>query len=193
MKDGSAYLLIDTNVWLAAYLPNRAGHKAALQLFSEATKFGVQILYAAATIRDVFYIAERELKEEVRQQLGELSQEDTQALRALAWGMVDNMREMGTAVGLDESDLWFASKMRSLHSDLEDNIVRAAAKRAKADLLITYDEGLLSKASVPTMTPEDAILWLQSVFACSYGATFQERCPTGSFVGNGEDDAVSDA
>lgn len=163
MKNGIPYLIVDTNVWLASYLPNRPGHASALDFFAAATDRGAQLLYAAAAIRDVFYLAERSLKEEVRVQEGELSTGSAQAIRRLAWGMVDNMREMATAVGLDESDLWMASKWRTLDGDLEDNIVRAAATRAGADLLVTYDKGLLSKSVVPTVTPEDAIAWLEAL------------------------------
>ena len=163
MKNGIPYLIVDTCVWLASYLPNRPGHDSALAFFSVATDRGAQMLYAAATIRDVFYLAERSLREEVRLQEGKLTAANAQSIRRLAWGMVDNMREMATAVGLDESDLWVASKWRTLDSDLEDNIVRAAATRTGADLLVTYDKGMLSKSIVPTVTPEDAIAWLKAL------------------------------
>ncbi len=36
-------------------------------------------------------------------------------------------------------------------------LVRAAAKRANANLLVTWDKVMLSKAVVPTLTPADAI------------------------------------
>ena len=163
MKNGIPYLIVDTNVWLASYLPNRPGHDSALAFFTEATDCGAQLLYAVATIRDVFHLAERSLKEEARSQEGGLSVANAKAIRHLAWGMVDNMREMATAVGLDDSDLWMASKWRTLDSDLENNIVRAAATRADADLLVTYDKGMLSKSIVPTVTPEDAITWLEAL------------------------------
>ena len=41
--------------------------------------------------------------------------------------------------------------------DLEDNLVRAAAKRANVDLVVTWDKGMLAKAVVPTVTPTDAL------------------------------------
>ena len=36
-------------------------------------------------------------------------------------------------------------------------LLRAAAKRANADLPVTWDKVMLSKAVVPTLTPTDAI------------------------------------
>lgn len=39
----------------------------------------------------------------------------------------------------------------------------AAATRAGADLLVTYDKGMLSKSIVPTVTPKDAIAWLEAL------------------------------
>jgi predicted nucleic acid-binding protein len=71
--------------------------------------------------------------------------------------VVDNMQEIATPVGMDLSDVWLASKWRQVDADLEDNLVRAAAKRAKSDLLVTWDKGMLSKAVIPTLTPTEAV------------------------------------
>ena len=82
---------------------------------------------------------------------------DAQAIQHIAWGIVDSLQEVATPVGVDLSDLWFASKLRQVDGDLEDNLVRAAAKRAKVDLVVTWDKGMLVKAVVPTVTPADAL------------------------------------
>jgi len=60
-------------------------------------------------------------------------------------------------VGADEADVWLAAKYRALNEDLEDNLVLAAANRAKADYLITNDTQLIAKSPVPALTPRD---WL---------------------------------
>ena len=49
------------------------------------------------------------------------------------------------------------AKWRSVNSDFEDNLVRAAVQRSDADLLVTWDKHLLARAFVPTVTPEDAL------------------------------------
>jgi predicted nucleic acid-binding protein len=86
-----------------------------------------------------------------------LKREDAEAIRDIAWACVDNMSELGTPVGADESDLWLARKYRRLHPDLEDDLVLAAAERAQADYLVTSDEALLRKAMVPALSPEDFV------------------------------------
>jgi predicted nucleic acid-binding protein len=63
------------------------------------------------------------------------------------------MRDFATAVGVDEADLWLASKYRSVSSDFEDNVLIAAAQRANADYLVTWDAALLRTPIVRTATP----------------------------------------
>ena len=79
------------------------------------------------------------------------------SIQSFAWGVVDNMQEVATPVGMDYSDVYLATKWRRMDGDLEDNLVRAAAKRAKVDLVVTWDKGMLAKAVVPTLTPVDAM------------------------------------
>ena len=62
--------------------------------------------------------------------------------RAFAWGCIESIRELGTAVGVDTADLWLASKYRSIGSDFEDNVLLAAAKRSNADFIVTWDRVL---------------------------------------------------
>ena len=49
-----------------------------------------------------------------------------------------------------------ASKQRELHNDFEDDLIIAAAVRAKTDLLVTNDVKLCSHAPVAAMSVEDA-------------------------------------
>jgi predicted nucleic acid-binding protein len=158
-------ILVDTNVWLDQYLPARQHRKESQAFVDAALSQGVQLTYPAAIVKDVFYIVANEYKRIVRGATGTLTHADALAIQQLAWGVVDNMQEIATTVGMDLSDLWLASKWRHVDSDLEDNIVRAAARRSKADLLVTWDNGMLSKAVVPTLTPTDAIAeihaWVQ--------------------------------
>lgn len=162
MNHAVPYLLVDTNVWLSAYLPQRSGHAEAMEFFTSARKHGAQLLYATTSIRDVFYLAGRTLKTEARDETGTLLEADAQSIQRMCWGIVDNMREMATAVGIDEADVWHAAKMRALHGDFEDNLIRAAALRAKSDVLVTWDKGLLNKALCATLTPPDAVVWLEN-------------------------------
>ena len=150
-------IVVDTNVWLDQYLPARP-HRAESHAFVDAALAqGVELTYPVSVIKDVFYLVANEYKRVVRAETGALSESDARSIQRLAWGVVDNMQEVATPVGMDLADVWLASKWRRVDADLEDNLVRAAAKRANADLLVTWDEAMLSKAVVPTLTPADAI------------------------------------
>ena len=70
------------------------------------------------------------------------------------------MRSIATGVGADESDLWLAEQHHRVHHDLDDNLVIAAARRAKASYLITRDIRLLNKATVPAVSPADMLALL---------------------------------
>ena len=76
------------------------------------------------------------------------------------------MREVATAVGADNSDVWLASKWEPLHGDIGDNLVLAAAKRAQADYVVTSDRQLLSHAAlvgVVAVPSEDMLAVLKTL------------------------------
>lgn len=150
-------LLLDTCVWLDNYLGSRPGSVAAHRLIVAALKRDVPLLYAVTAVKDLYYIVAQTLKRE-RQAAGEKITEGTAlADSQTAWACVENMREIATAVGMDASDVWLAQKYRTLHRDIEDNLVIAAAQRANADILVTDDLELIRRAPVAAMTPEDAL------------------------------------
>lgn len=162
MSGTAGTLLIDTNVWLDSYLPNRARKDEAVSLLSFAYEHDYALLYATSTLKDVFYLVAAAIKHDIRQQKGALSESDATAATEIAWACVSNMREIATAVGSDESDLWLACKLKSVHADLEDNLVVAAAQRASATCLVTNDEALIKHAPVAALTPSDALAVLQT-------------------------------
>lgn len=158
----SKVIVVDTNVWLDVYLPERPHKTESLRFIEEAAGNGVSLAYPVHIVKDVFYMVDAELKRMARRDAGEPSQGDSVAIRRMAWACVDNMRELATSVGCNEGDVWLASKWRSVNGDLEDNLVRTAVERSKADLLVTWDKGLLAKAFVPTVTPADAVSQIQA-------------------------------
>lgn len=151
-------VLLDTNVWLDAFLPDRANGGIARDLISSLLHGKVDLLYPVHVIPDVFYLSYIDIKRLLR---GQGSDElVAQAARTSAWEYVNSMREMATAVGADGSDVWLASKWEQVHGDVEDNMVLAAARRAKADYLVTSDQKLLSHATltgVVAISPEDML------------------------------------
>ena len=70
------------------------------------------------------------------------------------------MREIATAVGADDSDLWLACKYKPTLGDLEDNLVLAAAERAQVDFIVTGDEQLICKSTRNVYMPADALSFL---------------------------------
>lgn len=157
-------LLLDTNVWLDAFLPERVPKSAAQKLIALALRRNVELLYPVHIVPDVFYLAFIDIKRLLRGQgPDELI---AQAARTTAWEYVNGMREVASAVGADNSDVWLASKLEALHGDIEDNLVLAAAKRARADYLVTSDRRLLSHAplaGVVALPPEDMLAVLQKL------------------------------
>ena len=85
------------------------------------------------------------------------------ASKETAWACVENMERNATAVGLDASDVWLAHKFKPVHDDFEDNLVVAAARRAKADYLVTNDERLLRHSPVAALSPRDMLALLRSL------------------------------
>ena len=130
MKKGPLRLLLDTNILLDEYIPTRPSSVASRQLIGLALEQGHSLLYVGRAIVDVHYVISHTFKQMVREERGTVSKADALAIAEIAWGCVDNLSEMATAVGMDNGDVWLARKYRALHGDFEDNFVLAAAERA---------------------------------------------------------------
>ena len=139
-------LLLDTNVWLDAFLPSRTGHGIASELITQAQANDVSILFPVHALPDVFYLVFIQVKDEIRQMMGVADERVAAAARTTAWECVNAMREVATAVGADQTDVWLACKSEYVHNDVEDNLVLAAARRSKADCLVTSDKALFEHA-----------------------------------------------
>lgn len=160
MTNEPTSLLIDTNVWIDLFIPSRPGHSVATELLRRAVVCDCTLLYPVRVLADVFYMVQHEAKSYFRANGRAISSAEAHACRNHAWDCIANMREVATAVGADESDVWLASKYRSIHPDLEDDFVIAAAKRAHATYLVTSDKNLVRKAPVAALFPQDALLLL---------------------------------
>lgn len=163
MASQRSALLIDTNIWLDCFLPDRPGRDNAISLILYAYEHSYALLYPTAIVKDVFYLTANAFKHDMRSKNGALAERDAAIATELAWGCVNAMRDRATGVGADESDLWMACKLQSVHNDLEDNLVIAAAERANATYLITNDEALAKHAPVAALTPGDALALLQAM------------------------------
>ena len=156
-------LLLDTNVWLDCYLPWRSGYAAAQRLIVNAFEQNQTLAYAVPSIKDVFYMSAAEYKRAERASTGVLSESAARAANATAWGCVNNMQEIATAIPLDHTDVWMASKQRALHGDFEDDLVIAAAMRGKVDYLVTNDDALLRHCPVAALSVSDMCTVLEQL------------------------------
>lgn len=154
-------LVLDTNVWLDTFFGSRPGCAVATQLVTAAAAAEVPLLYAATTLKDVFFLAASHLKRLERQNRGAVSSEAASSANEVAWACVNNMLENGTLIAVDYSDAWLAAKLKAVHSDFEDDLVMAALKRAGADHLVTTDQQLLVRFPETAITPQQALELLQ--------------------------------
>ena len=162
MNCNPSALLIDTNVWVDNYDPSRAGNAAARQLLDYAVSHGIALLFAPTSVKDVYYLIAASLKIQERAATGSVDENAAQAINQIAWGCVDNMAELGTLVGFDESDFLFARKLKPVHGDFENDMVLAACERSHADYLVTGDAKLRRNAPVPALSPAKMLELLKS-------------------------------
>ena len=131
MSEAPRRILVDTNVWLDYFIPSRRGRSVAIEFLRDACTAQVDLLYAATSSKDLFYLISSEHKAWYRREHGSLSQDAAVAATSLAWDCLDVLSQLATPVPCDLSDIWMASKQRNLHSDYEDDLIIAAAMRAK--------------------------------------------------------------
>lgn len=154
-------LLIDTCVWLDVYLGERPHSDDARRLVDMALERDIVLMYAATTVKDVHYLVAQTLKRDRRAAGQAVTEVQARADNETAWACVDNMGQIATAVGMDMSDIWLAEHYKRVHPDIEDNLVGAAALRAKTDILVTDDVEFIRHAPVAALTPGDAVALLE--------------------------------
>ncbi len=155
-------VLVDTNVWVDQFVPERPGQQHSLRFIELACDKDVILLYPACILKDVFYLITNECKKLVRQQSGSLTEQDARSAQTYAWGCIEAIQELALPIGTELVDIRMATVWRRVNGDFEDNLVRAAAQRCEADLLVTWDKGMLAKRVVPTATPTGALAEIEA-------------------------------
>ena len=149
-------LLLDTSVWLDALLPLQTTRACSVELLTLVVDNDVPVTYAAQSSLDVYRKVGSAYKQWIRR-TGRLTEDWAVAVKRWAWDCVTAMQEVATAVPVDASDIWLASKYRDYHDDYEDDLILAACHRAKVDYLVTNDRKLLAHADVCAKTPEQML------------------------------------
>ena len=155
-------LLVDTNVWLDFFMPERAGNKVANEFFERCSADDVLLVCPPHAPQDIFYHVSRGAKRWVRSDKGQLTEAWAHAINAHAWDCVRRIQELGAVASMGPGDVWLAEKYQELHPDFEDDLVIAVAQRIKADYLVTNDRKLIAKSPVPTLSPEDTLAVLKA-------------------------------
>lgn len=157
MSKVPSVVLLDVDVWLDNYLPDRPAGADSRLMLDWLVEHDVTISYPITAPATLFYLIQQAMIQASRIDNASLNQSDVQSINETAWACIENMAEIGVSVGADASDFWLARKYRSIHTDLEDNLLLAAAERAQADYLVTSDKSLLGKSTVPALSPHDFI------------------------------------
>ena len=154
MATNPPILLIDTNIWLDHYVPQRPGYETSAAFFQEALARDAAIAYPAQAALDVYQRVRADYKKWLRESR-ELTQTDAIAIKRIAWDCVNEMRKIATAVPVDTNDIALACSFRDEHDDFEDTLVMAACQRSHANYLVTRDTSLAKHAPIEAKTPEE--------------------------------------
>lgn len=150
-------VLLDTCIWIDNYDSSRSHARVSQKLISYCLDNDIPLLYAATSIKDVAYNIAVNLKRQKRAAGETLDDSAIEAINEVSMACVANMLEIATAVAIDQSDIGFSIKLKSLHRDFEDNLVLAAMERSGASYLVTLDEKLIVHSPYATMNPEDML------------------------------------
>lgn len=156
-------VLLDTNVWLDYHLADRLRHKEAFALVDAALRNDIPLLVASHSLKDFWYIFWQHSKKNILAHENVSKEDASRVAKKFAWACLEHTLQIATVVGSDASDAWLALKMQNTHDDYEDNLVVAASMRSNARLLVTSDQTLLSRCPVATVTPADALSFLDLV------------------------------
>lgn len=162
MPKAISTLILDTNVILDCYFPDRSTASQSISAVDAAIAHGATLLYTAAQAKDIFFLSGHILKSLEKAENGKLSDDSAKAINCICWDMLENLDSFAAVIRADGADAWLARKYRAVHSDFEDNLVVAAAVRANADFVVTNDEQLLKHAPVATITPAGLIRLLDA-------------------------------
>ncbi len=155
-------LLLDTCIWVNSQLGANRGHEEARKLIVAARKRGARLGIAPHSLASVFYIVHRTLKRMGAQLGSNPADESAAAAKEVAWGVVNNIMEYAEVIGADGSDARIAALHKSAHDDFEDDLIIAAARRMRADLIVTDDLAFVRHCPLPIMTAADALRWIEA-------------------------------
>ena len=149
--------LVDTNVWLDAFIDRSRNHDTASTFLKDARLSNTPLFTAIEATKDVYYLVTLELKRMQRREVGKVTELFANAVREAAWSCVTAMRRNSTIVAADASDMVEAIALRADHDDYEDNLIIAAAIRANATHIISSDKQLQACSPIACIGLDEAL------------------------------------
>lgn len=138
-------VLVGTDIWLEFFM-NARGHASRIAaVFDAVERKGGTLLCAFSSIQDLYYL----LLASMDSASGGSGRRDVE--EQVAWACLRTLRERATVVGADLGDVLQAEYLRSLHADLADCLLLAAAKRGRADYLLTERAELHERVPLPSL------------------------------------------
>ena len=151
-------LLLDTNVWLDYFLARTPGHRAASELLELVEGSERVALYTSSlSIKDLAYLLERDMKAGAREAGVSVTEQVSSAARETAWGCVRLVLEQSLVVPVGHPEVLQAFTLKSVHDDLEDDLLLGSAYRADVDYVVTYDTKLARRSPVACVTVREAL------------------------------------
>lgn len=151
-------LLLDTNVWLDYFLARTPGHRAASELLELVEGSERVALYTSSlSIKDLAYLLERDMKAGAREAGVSVTEQVSSAARETAWGCVRLVLEQSLVVPVGHPEVLQAFTLKSVHDDLEDDLLLGSAYRADVDYVVTYDAKLARNAPVTCVSVREAL------------------------------------
>lgn len=138
-------VLVGTDVWLEFFMNAHGDASRIAAVFDAVERKGGTLLCAISSIQDLYYLLLASMESSVG------PSENHSAEEQVAWACMRTLRERATVVGADLGDVLQAEYLRSLHKDLADCLLLAAAKRGRADYLLTERAELHERVPLPSL------------------------------------------
>ena len=153
---GDVSFLVDTNVWIDFFVDRSRRHEEAVDFIVVAQTRGVVLFTPIGATKDIYYIVASELKRMQLEEAGVVTESSARAADEVAWSCLSAVRKRSTVLGADSSDMIEAMVQRAAHGDYEDNLIVAAAMRARASHIITSDVQLQRHSPIPCVSIAEA-------------------------------------
>lgn len=153
-------VLVDTNVWLGYLVGEEPVCSEVKRMLEACCRHDVELFYAPTTLKDLFYLLPRVVKR--RDAQTETDSAADVSLLPAAWACVRLVADLATAAPLTSVECELGWTLRGTHSDLEDNLVVAAAETCGAAYLVTYDKALSRHYAPACIQPEQLARLLES-------------------------------